>query len=1148
MKEPTRTGYTFEGWTGTGLESLTKELTVQKGNGGERTYQANWKAIEYTITYEKTYDTAKENPIVYTIESTDIILEKPTREQYEFMGWIGTDLTEATQTVTIPTGSIGDRTYKATWETTDSIEKIFKWIEDLADTRPYQAELIDFLNTEDFSAETDEAMEQRRERLKESLEAKVKEYLIEEIAADEQLKSYKDAIQLEVAAVDKSLTSDEQRYVCEMKVLFTEDNGTEHNRTIQEYQAALTKIIPTLTLPTMNNLTYGQKVSESTVKTEGKAHYENKALQAELTVEGSFEWAEAEKTKVPYGMNNGTEKAQYTMVFTPADSENELFAAAEGKVGLLTQIGLIVSCTADSRDYDPDSAETTGTAGIWIAEEDRTAGDSVVTVEGLLKTGTYTFVNNVNQPDIVPEADKKVLYAGYELDNNKNTDEVYGSGVYVILNPDVVETKANLYKIGKDKVSISGLAATGTYEYSTLLETVKFKSGDVSYGQRKIDGTWAWNSPQTKLTVITTDSEVQKGTICFTPNDVVGYESFTEDIAITVTKKGIDVPAAVARTYTGEKQYSGLSDTDLYTVSDAGGTNAGPYTVTLTLKQVGGKDCYYWKSAEDITIDSQKGTAKVTYTIKPAEASVSGKAEEISIAYGQKLAVAGTPQSKNQMIYAKDVVTGLQVTFNNKPVTGSWEWDLTNIEVQPWNVDSSGYTVLIKFASSDKNIVVTTEKEMKVKVVSVTPDCFVKADTIYQFSSTDAPYQLSCSTLTQSLPTNPYTGEKIKGSWAWKSDQLTKTPVKDSNGNNPQYTCVFTYNSEADKTNYVELNRVIEVPVKYASESPVSYTVKIGAVTCQEGNEQFTISTVGGSVFYNEGTSTSISKRIDSAPTTTSGQTNNQQMYFILNAGYCINAIEIKASKVSANGVTNKYGLGTENKGYTWSKAFSFPCDDTNYKISLYSEDTDLTFKKPTTYYIDIQGFVAWENIEITIAVDMRGPVMPYSLEDENMTMIENNVVAEVDTVVQPESQSEIQTDQSAAPSTESQTPPLQTEPVEEPTEPSTENQTAPPQTEPQTEVTEKPTEPSTENQTSPPQTEPQTEVTEKATEASTEGQTPPPQTETEPPATEPPVTEAVTEKQSETTVPQTAAQTSQSESAAPAEDSQNLPAETVPE
>lgn len=51
LPTPTRNGYTFTGWTGTGLSSATKTVTVAKGSTGNRSYTANWSANVLTINY-----------------------------------------------------------------------------------------------------------------------------------------------------------------------------------------------------------------------------------------------------------------------------------------------------------------------------------------------------------------------------------------------------------------------------------------------------------------------------------------------------------------------------------------------------------------------------------------------------------------------------------------------------------------------------------------------------------------------------------------------------------------------------------------------------------------------------------------------------------------------------------------------------------------------------------------------------------------------------------------------------------------------------------------------------------------------------------------------------------------------------------------
>jgi len=56
------------------------------------------------------------NPTEYTAADAPITLGSPVREGYRFLGWAGTGLSEPTETVTIPMGSTGNRTYTAVWE------------------------------------------------------------------------------------------------------------------------------------------------------------------------------------------------------------------------------------------------------------------------------------------------------------------------------------------------------------------------------------------------------------------------------------------------------------------------------------------------------------------------------------------------------------------------------------------------------------------------------------------------------------------------------------------------------------------------------------------------------------------------------------------------------------------------------------------------------------------------------------------------------------------------------------------------------------------------------------------------------------------------------------------------------------------------
>ena len=117
LKNPTREGYFFTGWSGTGLTgSANTKVTIAKGSTGDRAYTAKWNPVTYTITYQLDGGTASGNPTKYTIESEAITLKNPTKTGYTFAGWSGDGLTGSeNENVTIAAGSTGNRTYTAHW-------------------------------------------------------------------------------------------------------------------------------------------------------------------------------------------------------------------------------------------------------------------------------------------------------------------------------------------------------------------------------------------------------------------------------------------------------------------------------------------------------------------------------------------------------------------------------------------------------------------------------------------------------------------------------------------------------------------------------------------------------------------------------------------------------------------------------------------------------------------------------------------------------------------------------------------------------------------------------------------------------------------------------------------------------------------------
>ena len=115
LPTPTRTGYTFWGWTGEGITKPQPSVTIPRGSTGDKTYIENWVETGYTITLDLNGGSGKEK-VIYTMTDEDFELPTPTRHGYEFVGWTGERITTPQTSVKIPKGSTGNKAYTANWK------------------------------------------------------------------------------------------------------------------------------------------------------------------------------------------------------------------------------------------------------------------------------------------------------------------------------------------------------------------------------------------------------------------------------------------------------------------------------------------------------------------------------------------------------------------------------------------------------------------------------------------------------------------------------------------------------------------------------------------------------------------------------------------------------------------------------------------------------------------------------------------------------------------------------------------------------------------------------------------------------------------------------------------------------------------------
>ncbi|MCQ2328101.1 MAG: InlB B-repeat-containing protein [Paludibacteraceae bacterium] len=113
--DPTRTGYTFNGWfdAKTGGNQYTK--TTASTNDIPATLYAQWTAVVYNITYNVNGGSEIKEHLTYTIETATFALPVPEKDGYSFGGWFTNEACTEGQTTQIAQGSTGNKTFYAKW-------------------------------------------------------------------------------------------------------------------------------------------------------------------------------------------------------------------------------------------------------------------------------------------------------------------------------------------------------------------------------------------------------------------------------------------------------------------------------------------------------------------------------------------------------------------------------------------------------------------------------------------------------------------------------------------------------------------------------------------------------------------------------------------------------------------------------------------------------------------------------------------------------------------------------------------------------------------------------------------------------------------------------------------------------------------------
>ena len=835
LTAPTREGYTFDGWTGTGLEEPTVEVTIEPGTGGDRSYTAEWSPIEYSIEYNRAFNNPN-NPVSYNIESDEIILEQPTREKYEFAGWMGTGLDQPTKEVRIPKGSMGNRVYTATWISSDSVLNILERIQVLAQTHPYESELVDYL------AGSGPAIDDPYKIIDSKVTQDAADYLKKLIREDGtagsyqlgEIGAYSDSIEIQIKSTQTDRRSDKQKqiYTFEVEAVYTDDAGERHPVTIENYQAQLQKMVPEkFIVPDIPKGKFGQKLNEITEGVtigKGIALYTNKDLDYEQNASGTYSWKNADQ--VPFGRNNGIEENEYEVIFTPDSECEEYFAPAETKASVLTQIGLYVVAAADSRIYRYNDLSTTGTAQLFYADEKgNVTTEEFTAIEEFLSGGTWNFET------AKAEQDKKVIFSEYTLDESKNSDELYGPGAYMVVN-DTATSTAAITQVQQKDVTISQIITEKTlYSYGTLMGDIHL-AGSVKYLGEEVQGTWKWDDK-----VLDKKPDVGSSyTAYFIADEMYegGFAVFTADVKIPLSYQNVYVPEIPTVYYNGQTQKPAFpnADSDGYIVlENNGGQDAGTYDVKLGLKDTKNT---VWMERRGNTENGlgQDDIIRKFNILKAVPQVTTGSVKAIS--YGQKLTSGDSKKetvnnvSNIQTMYsAKDMLAGFKVTYPSVSETesgnGIWSWVTEkNANGDELLLEKSGsgekkvaqplavgkHSIKVKYTpGNNQNNLDSYEIYVEVTVQKTTPYVVGKLGDSSMYQGGD--YTIANAEIkADSVKVyNPYIeNEVLDGRWVWGDSMIIpKTTGEFSAKFIPSDTAVYT--SDASKNCTITIRDTIKI-------------------------------------------------------------------------------------------------------------------------------------------------------------------------------------------------------------------------------------------------------------------------------------------------------------------------------------------------
>ena len=115
LEEPTRTGYTFAGWTGSNGTTPQTDVGIAQGSIGNLYFEANWTANGYKILYPGVEGADVSTFPTKHVFGKDTAIPNPTKTGYGFAGWKVNGSAAARDLTLSGTAYTADIALEATW-------------------------------------------------------------------------------------------------------------------------------------------------------------------------------------------------------------------------------------------------------------------------------------------------------------------------------------------------------------------------------------------------------------------------------------------------------------------------------------------------------------------------------------------------------------------------------------------------------------------------------------------------------------------------------------------------------------------------------------------------------------------------------------------------------------------------------------------------------------------------------------------------------------------------------------------------------------------------------------------------------------------------------------------------------------------------